>query len=160
MKKTPDSKKKLEKCQKERDEFLAGWQRAKADFLNYKKEQAERRNWILEEMVEQAKEKWLLEILAILDNFEKAEEGASDELKENDCFKGLLQIKTQIQDFLKSEGVTKIESLGKEFDPNFHEAVEVVELKAKKSGEIVEEIKKGYMVGDKLLRVTKVRVVK
>lgn len=155
-KKYSDLKKKLEKCEKEKADYLAGWQRCKADFENYKKEEMPR----LEVMVGFAKEKWLVKILTILDSFEKAEQETPDDLKDNDYFKGLLQIKVQIQDFLKSEGVTKIESLGKEFDPNFHEVVEMVELKKKKSGEIVEEIQKGYMIGDKLLRVTKVKVVK
>lgn len=151
-----EPKKKLEGCWKEREEYLKGWQRARADFLNYKKEEAER----MKKILEYANEDLVLKILPILDNFEKAEEEASNEFKNNQYFKGILQIKNQLQDFLKNQGVREIESLGKKFDPNLHEAVEEVEVKDKESGLIIKEIQKGYLLEDKLLRPAKVRISK
>ena len=93
-----DLKKLLEDCQKQRDEYLAGWQRARADFLNYKKEEMER----FKEIINFAGEEMILRVLPLLDNLYLAEKHLSDDLKDNEYVKGLLQIKTQFLDFLKS----------------------------------------------------------
>jgi len=165
-------KKKLEECQKLKDEYLAGWQRSRADLLNYKKEEMEK----IGEILKYAGEGLILKMLPVLDNFEIAEKKILEDLKseedksssfpfaaarENDeNIKGLLQIKTQMQDFLKSQGVEAIESLGKKFDPNFHEVIKEIELKGKESGTIIEEVQKGYLIQGKILRPAKVRVSK
>jgi molecular chaperone GrpE len=165
-------KKKLEECQKLKEEYLAGWQRARADFLNYKKEEIER----IEEILKYGGEEFILKILPILDNFDLAEKKLTEDLKNNDSIKGLLQIKTQILDFLRIQGVEEIKTIGEKFDPNFHEAVEQVEenklssspfadareieAKDKDSGIIVEEVQKGYKINGRLLKPAKVKVVK
>ena len=102
----------------------------------------------------------LANFLPILDNFEKAEKETPADLKNNQYFQGFLQIKKQVQDFLKSQGVTVIESIGKKVDLNFHEIVGEVETKDKEPGTIVEEVQKGYLIEDKLLRVAKVKITK
>jgi molecular chaperone GrpE len=149
-------KKKLEEVEKLKNEYLAGWQRARADFLNYKKEELER----LGEMVKYAGENLILKILPILDNFEIAEKKLPENLKNDENVKGILQIKNQILNFLKEQGVEEIKSVGERFDPNFHEVVEEVEAKDKEPGTIVEEIQKGYKINDRLLRPAKVKVSK
>ncbi len=149
-----DLKNKLEECQKKRDEYLAGWQRARADFLNYKKEEMER----IGEIVKFANIELILKILPVLDNFYEAEKKLKS--AETEDVKGLLQIRTQLEDFLKSQGVEEIKLLGKKFDPNFHEAVEQVEAKDKESGTIIEEIQKGYTLQGKVIRPAKVKVAK
>jgi len=149
-------KKKLEEAEKLKNEYLAGWQRARADFLNYKKEELER----LGEMVKYAGETLILKILPILDNFEIAEKKLPEDLKNNENVKGILQIKNQILNFLKEQGVEEIKSVGERFDPNFHEVVEEVEMKDKEPGTIVEEIQKGYKINGRLLRPAKVKVAK
>lgn len=149
-------KKALEKCQKEKEEYLAGWQRARADFLNYKKEEMER----ISEILKYANEELILKILPILDNFEQAQKKLPENLKNDEYIKGLLQIKAQLQDFLKSQGVEEIKALGEKFDPNFQEVVEVVETKGKESGIIIEEIQKGYKLSGKVIRPAKVRITK
>ncbi len=158
---TPDLKKKFEDCQKKRDEYLAGWQRARADFLNYKKEEMER----IGKLLKYANENLILKILPILDNFEKAEKEIPEDKKNNQFLEGLLQIKTQFKDFLKNQGIEEIKVVGKEFDPNFMEAVEVMEpasaeASAGKSGAILEEIQKGYKLHGKVIRPAKVKVAK
>ena len=150
------TEKALENCQKERDEYLAGWKRAQADFLNYKKEEAGRK----EELLKYANEKLILKLLPILDNFYIAEKEMPKKLKEDQWAKGILKIKEQILEFLKREGVEAIESLGKEFNPIFHEAVEMVEKEGEKEGTIVEEVRKGYFFQDKILRPAKVKIAK
>jgi len=146
----------LEECQKQKEEYLAGWQRARADFLNYKKTEMER----ISEFLKYGGEELALKILPILDNFEAAERVIPGNLKEDGNVKGLLMIKAQIQDFLKGQGLEEIKSVGENFDPNFHEVVGQVEEKNKESGLIVEEIQKGYKINGRLLRPAKVKVVK
>jgi molecular chaperone GrpE len=148
--------KKLAECQKQKEEYLAGWQRARADLLNYKKEEIER----MGEILKSAGEEFVLKILPILDNFEAAEKAIPDDLKNDRNVKGLLMIKAQIQDFLKGQGLEEVKSAGESFDPNFHEVVEQVEEKDKESGVIIEEIQKGYKINGRLLRPAKVKVVK
>lgn len=157
-------KKQLEECQKIKDEYLAGWQRERADFLNYKKEEMER----IERILRYANEELILKFLPILDNFDIIEKNLSENLKNNEEVKGILQIKSQILDFLKSQGIEEIKSVGESFDPNLHEVVEEVEIKnndltdlsLKKSGIIIEEVQKGYKINGRLLRSAKVKVVK
>ena len=137
-------KKELEECQKKSEEYLAGWQRSRADFLNYKKEEIER----ITEVLKYANEGLILEILPALDSFEKAEK----QVPKNETSEGFLQIKAQLQDFLKKQGVEEIKSVGESFDPNFHEAIEGTE------GVISEEIQKGYKLNGKVIRPARVKI--
>jgi len=149
-------KKKLDECQKLKEEYLAGWQRARADLLNYKKEELER----VGELIKYADVGIILKILPILDNFEIAEKKLPENLKNDENIKGLLLIKTQIQDFLKSQGVEEVKSLGQKFDPNFQEIIEEVEKKDCQSGTVIEEIQKGYKTNGRLLRPARVKIAK
>jgi len=152
---TDDLKKKLQECEKKKEEYLAGWQRAKADFLNYKKEERER----TEETLKYAGEILSLNLLPILDNFDFASKNLPKNLMEDENVKGILQIRKQILDFLKTQGVEEIEAKPEgKFDPSFHEAVETAE--GKETGIILEEIKKGYIINGKVLRPAKVKVSK
>jgi len=146
----------LDECKKTRDEYLAGWQRARADFLNYKKDEIER----IEGLVAYSNEELILKLLPIIDNFDLVEKKISEDLKNNENVKGLLQVKIQMLDFLKKYNVEEIKSVGEKFDPNFHEAVEIAELENGESGKIVEEIKKGYIINGRLLRPAKVRIAR
>jgi molecular chaperone GrpE len=146
--------KKLEECQKERSEYLAGWQRARADFLNYKKEEEKR----LEEFLEHINEGFVLELLPILDSFERAEKEIKG--RKDTLFSGFLQIKNQFLDFLKRKGLEEIETKkGERFDPNVHEVIEAVE-KEKEKGKVLEVLQKGYRFKGKIMRPAKVRVAK
>lgn len=143
--KTEDLAKKSEECQKLKDEYLASWQRERADFLNYKKEEMER----IGQLFKYAGEEMVLKLLSILDNFEIAERALPEDLKNNDNIKGLLMIKNQLEDFLKNQGVEEIKTVEEKFDPNFMEAVENSK-----------EERKGYKINGRLLRVAKVRAMK
>lgn len=151
-----DIAQKLKECQKQRDEYLAGWQRVQADFLNYKKQEAER----LKEMTKYVNIGIVLKILPILDNFDLAEKNLSKELKDDKNVFGVLQIKTQILDFLKSQNIEEIKAVGEKFDPNFHEAIAEVEDKDKESSIIVEEFQKGYKLDGRVIRPARVKVIK
>jgi molecular chaperone GrpE len=152
-----DLKKKLEECEKKKEEYLAGWQRAKADFLNYKKEEKER----TEETLKYAGEILSLNLLPILDNFDFAQKRLPENLRKDENVKGLLQIRKQILDFLRTQGVEEIKvKPGDKFNPHFQEAVETAEEKGADSEVILEEIKKGYTIHGKVLRPAKVKVAK
>ena len=147
---------KLEESEKKVAEYLAGWQRSRADLLNYKKEEMER----IGEFLKYASEEFVLKVLPILDNFEIIEKKMPDNLKNDENIKGLLMIKNQLRDFLKSQGVEEVKSVGQNFDPNLHEVVGETEAKDKEKGLIVEEVQKGYKINGRLLRPAKVKIIK
>jgi len=151
-----DEEKELARLKKERDEYLDGWKRAKADFLNYKKEQRER----IEILAAYANEELLQDVLSVLDNLERAEENIPEKKKNDQTIKGFIQISKQLREFLKNQGVEELKAEGKEFNPEFHEVLGEVEIKGKKSGEIAEVIEKGYMWRGRLLRAARVNIIK
>lgn len=149
-------KKELQGCKKEKEEYLSGWKRERADFLNFKKDESER----LKSVCNFLKKEIILDFLTILDDLKIAEEKIPQELKNNEWIKGILSLKIQMQSFLKRQGVEEIDSFKKEFDPNFHEAMEQIEKKDFESGIVVEEIKKGYTLGGAVVRPAKVKISK
>ena len=151
-----DLNKKLEECNKKASEYLAGWQRERADFLNYKKEEMER----ITGLVGYAAQELVIRMLPILDNLDLAEKKLPEDLRKDENVKGLLLVKNQISEFLKSQGIEEIKSMGEKFDPKLHEVIEEVEVKDKEKGIIVEEIQKGYKINGELLRPARVRITK
>ncbi len=151
-KKKPNNKL-IEKCEEEKEEYLNGWKRAKADLINYKRGEVARTNALLKEN----KKNIVMEVIAVLDSFERAAEVALKE-KENPLIKGFLEIKRQMEDTLKKEGVESFSTIGKEFDPSICEIVEAVKKENCKSGEIIEELQKGYKMDGQLIRPSKVKV--
>ena len=113
---------------KERDEYLRGWQRARADLLNYKKEEMER----IKGLMEYSQAEFLLNMLPILDNLERAEQTIKDQ--------GFLQIGKQFRDFLKSQGVEELRVGKEKFNPEFHEAVGEVERTGLEPGTVAEVV--------------------
>lgn len=140
-------------CEKQRDEYLAGWQRAKADLLNYKKEEAAR----LEEFAKYHNADFVLELVSILDNFDL---GLAALEKQGPVEKGIYMIRAQTEDILKKRGLERIEvKKGGEFDPAVMEAVAEVDSDLPE-GKVVEEIEAGYRLYDKILRPARVKTSK
>jgi len=148
-------KKALERCLKEKEEYLNGWKRAKADFINYKKEESER----IKDFMDMAKIDLILKLLPILDNLERAEKYISKEDENNKVIKGFIQIKKQIEDFLKRENVEEIKVLGEEFNPATTEVVGEINDPSKKSGIVAEVVQKGYKFKNRIIRPAKAKVV-
>lgn len=146
---------KKEEIEKQRDEYLDGWQRAKAELINYKKEEGER----LERLLSFSLEKMIVEILPIVDDLERAEESISDQTKELEEVQGLLQIKKVFDEYLERMGVKRLEILNTEFDPRTAESIEEVE-DDKDEGLIVEVVQAGYMLDDKVIRPARVKISK
>lgn len=147
--------KELEKCEVERKEYLDGWKRAKADLVNYKKEETER----MKRLIDFSVQGFVLELLPIIDDLERAFGSIPSELQDKKEVQGLLQIKSSLLDLLEKRGVERVEVLGTEFDPRLSEAVETVEEQGKED-EIVEVLEVGYKMGERIIRPAKVRVNK
>lgn len=143
----------VEDLKKKVEEYLNNWKRERADFVNYKKDEMERTLSLLKH----SSEKFVLKLLPVLDNIYLAEK----HLPENDEFKnGFLQIKKQLAEFFKKEGIEEIEVQDKEFDPNFMEALAQEEVEGKDPGIVIEELQKGYIMNGKVLRPAKVKITK
>lgn len=149
-------KKQLEECRKLKEEYLEGWKRERAGFLNYKKDEIER----IEELIKYANEEIILKILPVLDNLGTAEKNIPEGTKKDKCLEGFILIGQQIKSFLKSQGIEEIKTIGEKFDPNFHEAVGEMEVKDKEHGTVVEEVQKGYTLRGKVIRPAKVKISK
>lgn len=150
----------LAQCQKERDEYLGAWQRARADFSNYKKDEMLR----LQEMARYSASELIQEVLRVLDNFSLAiaamEKAGSNQNKAGGIDKGIYMIRAQIEDMLKRYGVTKVPiAPGDAFNPAVAEAITEVASDIE-AGNIVEEVEAGYFLHDKLLRPARVKISK
>lgn len=145
----------LDELRREKDAVQDRLLRTAAEFDNYRKRvERERRD-----LADYMKADILAELLPILDNFERAMQtstgGETEPLR-----KGVELIHRQMVEFLRKRGVTPIDALGADFDPNFHQAVIHEPSPSHREGEVIEELQRGYMVGDKLLRPTMVKVAK
>jgi molecular chaperone GrpE len=140
-------------AQQARDEYLAGWQRSKADFINYKKEETNR----MKEMAQDGNEGLIKDLISVLDNFDLALRTLETA---GPVEKGIYLIRTQIEDILKKRGLEKIElKAGDMFDPAVAEALSEVESESP-PGTIVQEIEPGYRLHEKVLRPARVIVSK
>jgi molecular chaperone GrpE len=145
----------IEVLKKEREEYLDGWKRAKADLVNYKNEEMTR----LKEISRFASEDILRDIVVVLDSFDLGIAAVADS-DESPAHKGMYMIRTQLEDVLKKRGLERmINPIGHPFDPALHEAIASVESE-KESGTVVDEVEKGYLLHGKVLRPARVVVAK
>lgn len=147
-------RKKLKKCQQEKQEYLAGWQRSQADFINYKKDwERKLANW-----QKMTTGELISGLLPVLDSLTAIDLQKTTDQK---IIEGIEGIRKQFLEILKKRGLEEIKSVGQVFNPDFHEVVETVKpKKGQKEGVIVEEIQRGYKIGDKVIRPAKVKIVK
>ncbi len=142
----------LRDLKRERDEYLDGWKRAKADLANYKRDELKR----LEDMARFGNEELIKEFITVLSNLELS---LSVLEKNGPVEKGVYMIKNQFEDILRRQGITRINaSPGAVFDPTVHEALYAED--GGESGTVAEEIETGYMLNGKVLRPAKVKVFK
>jgi molecular chaperone GrpE len=129
--------------------------RTAAEFDNYRKRvDRERRD-----QSESAAFSLLVEILPVVDNLERALQAPSG--PEAAGYRaGVELIHRQLVDMLRKRGVTPIEALGADFDPRFHQAVSQEPSDAHRDGEVMQEMQRGYMLGERLLRPAMVKVAK
>jgi molecular chaperone GrpE len=139
----------------ERDEYLAALQRERAEFLNFKRRTAEQR----EATLGLAAEGLIRKVLALADDFDRAIETRPDTIADDPWVEGITAIDRKLRQLLESEGVTPIEAVpGDPFDPRIHEAVANVPNTGRPDGEIVEELRRGYKLRDRVIRPAMVAV--
>jgi molecular chaperone GrpE len=141
--------------QRERDDYYDRLLRKTAEFDNYRKRIEKSRR----EQADESVLSLLQDILAVVDDFDIAlnvdagEGGAAYR-------KGIELIHAKLKDLLAKHGVKPIDAVGADFDPNIHQAVIHEESADHREGEVIEELRKGYMIGDRLLRPSMVKVAK
>ncbi|MDO8429811.1 MAG: nucleotide exchange factor GrpE [bacterium] len=153
----------VEKLKKEKDEYLNGWKRAKADLINYQKDEGKR----FEEMMNYSREMIISDIIPVLDSFELAlaahspVRGSEDSQLQASNGDGLQRIRIQLEDTLKRYSLEKIKvSPGDTFDTNLHESIGEQENKELKSGTIAVEVSSGYKLKNKVIRPARVKLAK
>ena len=144
--------KKEEKEAEAEEDGDAKYLRLMADFQNYKKRVEKEKK----DLYSYANEKLVTELLAVLDNFERAlaHEDSGDGFKE-----GMEMIFKQLMDVLEKSGLAEIAALGEDFDPNFHNAVMTEETEEYESGKVSGVLQKGYTLNGKVIRPSMVKVV-
>ena len=159
------AKDKLKVCEHERAEYLAGWQRAKADYINLQREHEQK----IADYFKFANEGLILELLPILDSFEAAIKNDPNPDQRRDGQDGILHLYNQLLGVLKNNGLEEIKALGEKFDPVLHEVIEaspeLAPSKVEGQGRgteltIIEEIQKGYKLHNKVIRASKVKIGK
>ena len=143
----------LDELRRERDTLQDRLLRTAAEFDNYRKRMDRERR----DLAEYTAGEVLKELLPIIDNLERALQAAP---QDDPLRKGVELTHRQMLDMLRKRGVTPIEALGADFDPNFHQAVIHEESTEHREGEVMEELQRGYVVGDRLLRPAMVKVAK
>ena len=137
------------------EEYLAGLQRERAEFANYRRRTAEERD----AMLGLAGEDLIRKVLAIADDFDRAIEARPAEIATDPWVEGVAAIDRKLRSLLESEGVTKVEaSPGTRFDPREHEAISTVPGTGRAEGEIVDEVRRGYRLRDRVVRPALVAV--
>ncbi|MFH0857000.1 MAG: nucleotide exchange factor GrpE [bacterium] len=174
----------LEAAEKKMAEYLDGWKRAKADYMNLKKEAEQR----YKDLIKFANAGLILELLPVLDNFKLAVMHIPESEKNADWVIGIMHIKKQFEDILKNLGIEEIKTVGEKFNPELHEAVgresafasssaEAAAGKERKEGEegkipltpftkggtqgddiIIKEVRAGYTMHGKVIQAARVIV--
>ena len=125
--------------------YLANWQRAEADFSNYKRRAEQEKN----ETTAYANWALILNLLPVLDDLERAITSLPPKLAKLTWVDGVLLIHRKLRAVLESQGLTEVEAVGKPFEPSLHEAVAQLEGK---EGIVINEVQTGYKLKDRLLR--------
>jgi molecular chaperone GrpE len=147
----------VERLQVEAAANLDGWQRARAEFTNYKKRsEAERSQLVFLTGV-----KIIEKLLPMIDDFDRALANLPDELQDNGWIEGVRLTRRKLVGLLEDEGLSLIEvAPGQAFDPTLHEAVTHEESDQFSEGQIIAEVQQGYRIGDRVLRPSLVRVAR
>lgn len=151
--KEKQSEEELKKCQTDRDEYLNGWKRAKADLINFQKDEVKR----LEEAIKFGNWDLVRDLITVLDSFDLAIAALE---KNGPVEKGVYMIRHQLEDALRKRGLERIIiSTGQPFDPALHEAIGEIES-SKPSGAIAEEVERGYLLSGRVIRPARVKLSK
>jgi molecular chaperone GrpE len=146
----------LKVCKAEKEEYLTGWQKERADFANYRKQEEDRKAIFSEAM----RERILTRFLSVIDSFNIAfaNKEAWEKVDEN-WRKGVEYIYAQMNTIFEEYGVKAIGEEGEGFDPNIHQSIDLVETNKKEQDHTVANIiQKGYKLGERVIRAARVNV--
>lgn len=143
-----------EKLKAEIEEHKQRLLRTQADYDNFRRRTVKEK----EELGKYASAKLIAELLPVIDNFERALGSVPDVPEAASYAKGVEMIFRQLEGVLKAEGLVAMESVGTPFNPEYHQAIMQVESDEYEEGDVVEEVQKGYMLKDKVLRPAMVKV--
>jgi molecular chaperone GrpE len=142
--------------QRQRDEYYDLLLRKSAEFDNYRKRSERDR----QSLSDAAAASVIEELLPLMDDLERALKADTGADAVNAYRRGVELIHKQLGEILRKRGVRPIEALGADFDPYFHQAVTYEPAEGRRDGEVTEEFRRGYMLGDRLLRPSMVKVAK
>ena len=145
----------IAQLEKENAELKDQWLRAMADYKNFKRRVDQERS----DLIRNAGAGILLKLLPVLDDLERAMGSVTPETASSSWYSGFKLIPQKLNALLESEGVTAIEAVGTDFDPNMHEAV-IYEEATGQEGKVVGDLQRGYKLRDKVLRPSMVKVGK
>lgn len=138
------------------DEYLKGWQRAKADYANLKKESDLR----FIELTKYANEELLKELLPLVDYFKQALKAVPANEAGSAWVEGIRHIQTRLLEVLAYHGVKEIDVVNEKFNPELHEAVMQIDDSKSAPNTIVEEVRTGFTLHDKVIQPARVKVSK
>lgn len=145
----------LAEAKSQADEYLSALQRERAEFLNFKRRTAEER----ERELGLAGEDLIRKVLVLADDFDRAIDARPESIASDPWFEGVAAIDRKLRQLLESEGVSAIDAgPGTAFDPREHDAIATVPGSGRAEGEIVEQIRRGYRLRDRVLRPALVAV--
>jgi len=146
----------LKICRKEKEEYLTGWQRAKADYINLQKEL----DLVRFNVSILTKEKMVIKLLPALDSFEMAFANKEHwEKIDKDWQDGITSIYQQFIFGLANSGIEKIEEVGVSFNPNIHQSINIIETNDESKDHTVEKVLQvGYKIGNRVIRPAKVTI--
>ena len=146
----------LKACKKEKEEYLTGWQKERADFINYKKQEDERKSIFSEAM----RERILMRFLTVLDSFDMAfaNKEAWEKVDEN-WRKGIEHIHSQMETIFEEFGIKPAGEVGESFDPGIHQSIEVIQTDKKEDDhKVAEVVQKGYKLSGRVIRPARVNI--
>ena len=146
----------LPDVQRERDDYYERLLRKTAEFDNYRKRIERER----QAASDAAAADLVRDLLPLVDDLERALKAEAGAEGAETYRRGVELIHKRLEDILRRRGVRPIEALGADFDPNFHEAVAHDPAEGRREGEVIEDFRRGYMLGDRLLRPSMVKVAK
>jgi molecular chaperone GrpE len=146
----------LDALRRQAEEAQERYLRTQADFDNFRRRSRVEK----EDFAKYASSKLVEQLLPVLDNFERAVAASKDSKDLDSLLKGIDMIQRQLGQTLEQEGLKAMEAVGEAFNPEFHQAVMQVESDEHEEGIVVEELQKGYVFKDKVLRPAMVKVSK
>lgn len=146
----------LAAAQQQAEEYLNGWKRAKADYLNLKRETEQRQA----EISQYATAGLLLDLLPVYDHLKLAWQHVPADSRSAEWVRGFEHIKNQLADLLKRNGIEEMKTIGEPFNPDYHEAVMHEPHEGFAPDLIFKEVTAGYLLYGKVLQVAKVKVSK